>query len=90
MMPEPVTAVVGGVRAAQVGTVRSVQSGGPARACCAEGEGEVEAVDLTSPVLGDGAFTAGEEALLQFVQAGSIFGLMLSIGQRMQASLTYI
>ncbi|MFD7019043.1 hypothetical protein [Streptomyces sp. NPDC059928] len=30
-----------------------------------EGEGEVEAIDLTSPVFGDGAFAAGQEVLLQ-------------------------
>ncbi|MEU9015670.1 hypothetical protein AB0D12_39550 [Streptomyces sp. NPDC048479] len=44
-----------------------------------KGEGEIESVDLTPSVLGDSALAAGEEALLQLVQAGSIFGLMLSI-----------
>ncbi|MDJ0346558.1 hypothetical protein QMK19_33200 [Streptomyces sp. H10-C2] len=49
---------------------------GPLEAACLfalaaqEGEGEVEAVDFPSPVFGDGAFAAGEEVFLQFVQAG--------------------
>jgi hypothetical protein len=47
-----------------------------------EGESEVESFDLTSPVFFNSAFAACDEILLQFVEAGSIFGLMLSIGQR--------
>ncbi|SCG02148.1 hypothetical protein GA0115258_125159 [Streptomyces sp. LamerLS-31b] len=35
-----------------------------------EGEGEIESVDLTPPVLSDSALAAGEEILLQLVQAG--------------------
>lgn len=63
----------------------SLETAGLLALAAQEGEGEIESVDLTPPVLGDSALAAGEEGLLQLVQRG-IFGLMLSIGQRMQAS----
>lgn len=48
----------------------SLEASGLVSLAAQEGEGEVEAVDLASPVLCDGAFTAGEEVLLQLVKAG--------------------
>jgi hypothetical protein len=58
---------------------------GPLPLAAQKGQGEAEPVDLTVPSLGDGAFAAGEQVSLEFIQAGSIFGLIDSIGQRMQA-----
>ncbi|MFF3787211.1 hypothetical protein [Streptomyces sp. NPDC001933] len=40
-----------------------------------EGEGEIESVDLTPPVLGDSALATGEEVLLQLIQAGQHLGV---------------
>jgi hypothetical protein len=50
-----------------------------------EGEGEVEAFDFALPAFRDRAAASGDQVLLDFVEAASMVGLTLSIGQRMQA-----
>lgn len=50
-----------------------------ARFCLEEGEGEVDALDLTEPRLVFGAAAAGQQASISS-SLGSIFGFMFSIG----------
>jgi hypothetical protein len=49
--------------------IASLETTGLLALAAQEGEGEVESFDLTSAVLFDSTFAAGDEVLLQFVEA---------------------
>lgn len=46
------------------------------------GAGEVDAFNLTEPCFGLGAGSAGQQVVLELVEAGQLFGLTASMGQR--------